>query len=117
MTCVCTQAGTMAMNAPRVSPSRDLFILSSAANAECAWLRQLLSPASGSSDSGSGKTNDVGHLRPGRGLFLFVCGDMTLRCLGLGLCCHVTPLMRSPACKQSPDVIRCGEEIYTVYRY
>ena len=61
-----------------------LFILSSAANAECAWLRQLLSPASGSSDSGSGKTNDVGHLRPGRGLFLFVCGDMTLRCLGLG---------------------------------
>ena len=84
MTCVCTRAGTMAMNAP-VSVRHEtclLFILSSAANAECAWLRQLLSPASGS--SGSGKTNDVGHLRPGRGLFLFVCGDMTLRCLGLG---------------------------------
>ena len=87
MTCVCTGAGTMAMNAPPVSVRHEtclLFILSSAANAECAWLRQLLSPASGSSDSGSGKTNDVGHLRPGRGLFLFVCGDMTLRCLGPG---------------------------------
>ena len=68
----------------------------STSDSSCLW--RLIPP------TGSEKTNDVGHLRPGRGLLLFVCGDMTLCCLSLSPCCHVTPLMRSS------DVIRCGEK-------